>query len=98
HIYLVADTVEKVIPPLEDTRLTILQTPTPLHSKVAPAPYALTQMKGHHRHVGIFDADNLVPSHFLALLDRHHTLGYSAVQGKRIAKNMDSTYAALDAM
>src|SRR5690606_11330679 len=98
HIYLVADNVEKVIPPLEDTRLTILQTPTPLHSKVASVQYVLTQMKGHHSHVAIFDPDNLVPSHFLAVLDRYHSLGYSAVQGKRIAKNMDSTYAALDAM
>ena len=98
HIYLVADNVSLVHAPVADDRLTILQTAVPLHSKVASVQYILTRMKGQHTHVAIFDPDNLVPRHFLAALDKYHHAGYPAVQGKRIAKNMDSTYAALDAM
>lgn len=98
HIYLVADNVSTIDIPIEDHRLTVLQTPAPLHSKVASVQYILTRMKQQHSHVAVFDPDNLVPRHFLASLDKYHHAGYPAVQGKRIAKNMDSTYAALDAM
>lgn len=98
HLYLVADNVSAIDVPMEDARLTVLQTAAPLHSKVASVQYILTRMKAQHSHVAIFDPDNLVPRHFLAALDKYHHAGYPAVQGKRIAKNMDSTYAALDAM
>jgi cellulose synthase/poly-beta-1,6-N-acetylglucosamine synthase-like glycosyltransferase len=98
HIYLVADNVSTMDIPIEDHRLTVLQTPAPLHSKVASVQYILTRMKQQHSHVAVFDPDNLVPRHFLVSLDKYHHAGYPAVQGKRIAKNMDSTYAALDAM
>ena len=98
HLYLVADNVSAMDVPIEDARLTVLQTAAPLHSKVASVQYILNRMKEQHTHVAIFDPDNLVPRHFLAALDKYHHAGYPAVQGKRIAKNMDSTYAALDAM
>ncbi len=98
HVYLVADNVSTVTAPMGDARLTILQTQAPLHSKVASVQHILNRMKEQHTHVAIFDPDNLVPGHFLACLDKYHFAGYPAVQGKRIAKNMDSTYAALDAM
>lgn len=98
HVYIVADNVSSIDAPLEDHRLSLLHTPTPLHSKVASIDYVLRRMKESHTHVVIFDPDNLVPDHFLASMDRHHQMGFPAVQGKRIAKNMNSTYAALDAM
>ena len=98
HIYLVADYAPVIDAPVADSRLTILQTPAPLHSKVASVQFSLNRMNNQHTYVAIFDPDNLVPRHFLAALDKYHHAGYPAVQGKRIAKNMDSTYAALDAM
>jgi len=98
HIYLVADNVSLIHAPVEDDRLTILQTEVPLHSKVASVQHSLNRMNSQHTHVAIFDPDNLVPRHFLAALDKYHHAGYPAVQGRRIAKNMDSTFAALDAM
>lgn len=98
HIYLVADNVEQIVPPIFDERFTFFQTLTPLHSKVASLNYVLKRMGKSHTHVAVFDPDNLVPDHFLSCLDSYHHAGYSAVQGRRIAKNMDSTYAALDSM
>jgi len=98
HLYLVADNIGEFTPPVADDRLTFLRTPVPLHSKVASIQFVLDTVKQNHSHVVIFDPDNLVPDNFLSVLDAYHSEGYAAVQGRRIAKNMDSTYAALDAM
>ncbi|MEX0884180.1 MAG: glycosyltransferase, partial [Cyclobacteriaceae bacterium] len=35
---------------------------------------------------------------FLGVLNQYHACGFKAVQGKRIAKNIEGTYAALDAL
>lgn len=98
HIYLIADNVSETIVPLEEDKFTFFQTPVPLHSKVASIHFVLNEMRKSHTHIAIFDPDNLVPKHFLSSLNFHHEAGFSAVQGKRIAKNIDTTYAALDAM
>jgi cellulose synthase/poly-beta-1,6-N-acetylglucosamine synthase-like glycosyltransferase len=98
HIYLVADGVEEFTPPINHECLTVLFPTTALHSKVASIHYVLERMDSSHSHMVIFDPDNLVPSHFLSALDRYHFVGYKVVQGKRIAKNMGTVYAALDAL
>ncbi|MCC5935926.1 MAG: glycosyltransferase [Lunatimonas sp.] len=98
HVYLVADVVENPTAQLFDSHFSLLIPPVPLHSKVASLDYALTHLAEGHSHVVVFDPDNLVPDHFLSVLDRYHQAGFDLVQGKRIAKNIDTTYAALDAL
>jgi cellulose synthase/poly-beta-1,6-N-acetylglucosamine synthase-like glycosyltransferase len=99
HVYLVVDAVEEdTFNEIKDERLTVLKPPRALHSKVASLAFALENMGTHHTHVAVFDPDNLVPTHFLTVLDHYHAAGYQAVQGKRIAKNIDGTYEALDAL
>lgn len=99
HIYLVADGLaEPLNATVADVRLTILQPDNFLHSKVSSLDLALRSMKENHRHVVVFDPDNLVPAHFLRVINQYHAMGFKAVQGKRIAKNITGTYAALDAL
>lgn len=98
HIYLVADAVSAPIIKYQDPRFTLLLPPSALNSKVASLNHALEKMDVKHTHVVVFDPDNLVPVHFLKVLDQYHQEGYAIVQGKRIAKNIDTTYAALDAL
>lgn len=98
HIYLVADAVSAPHITYIDPRFTLLLPTSPLNSKVASLNHALEKMDLKHTHVVVFDPDNLVPAHFLQVLDTYHQAGYSVVQGKRIAKNIDTTYAALDAL
>lgn len=99
QVYLVADGIgEPLEKQVQDEKLTLFQ-PTPfLNSKVASIALVLEKMKKKHTHVVIFDPDNLVPSHFLGVVNRYHAAGFQAVQGKRIAKNTSGTYAALDAL
>ncbi|MFC4873279.1 glycosyltransferase [Negadavirga shengliensis] len=99
HVYMVVDAAEgDAFNEIKDERLTVLKPPRALNSKVASLAFALENMDIHHTHVTVFDPDNLVPPHFLTVLDHYHAAGYQAVQGKRIAKNIDGTYEALDAL
>ena len=98
HIYLVADGITEKMDVKEHEKLTVYQPSTFLNSKVASLGLVLDNMKESHSHVVVFDPDNLVPSHFLKTISKFHDQGYMAVQGKRIAKNIAGTYAALDAL
>lgn len=98
HVYLVADGVNNPKAQLSDPNFSLLIPPVALNSKVASLDHALTHLAAGHSHVVVFDPDNLVPDHFLSVLNRYHQAGFDLVQGKRIAKNIDTTYAALDAL
>lgn len=100
RIYLVADGIASTVKPEIENydRLVLLQPDKPLRSKVASIDYALRKLDSSYTHAVIFDPDNLVPAHFLSALDKSHCMGFEIVQGKRIAKNIDTAYAALDAL
>lgn len=98
HIYLVADGIAEKMEYIENERLTVFQPSPFLNSKVASLGLVLDKMHEKHSHVVVFDPDNLVPAHFLRMISKFHAKGYKAVQGKRIAKNIEGTYAALDAL
>jgi cellulose synthase/poly-beta-1,6-N-acetylglucosamine synthase-like glycosyltransferase len=97
-IYLVGDACEGQPIEVEAENLIVLLPSIALNSKVASLHHALTQVDEKATHIVVFDPDNLVPYHFLSHLAGRHAQGFDVVQGKRIAKNIDSTYAALDAL
>ena len=96
HIYLVADQCEGDFP-IEHKLLTVHQPEQPLNSKVRSMRYGVEHGLREHSHALIFDPDNLAPTHFLQRLNDYITAGYPAVQGLRVAKNLDSTIACIDA-
>lgn len=96
HIYLVADQCEGDFP-VQHERLTVHQPVKPLNSKVRSMRYGVEHGVREHSHAVIFDPDNLAPTHFLQRLNDYVAAGYPAVQGLRIAKNLDSTIACIDA-
>ncbi len=100
HIFLLADCLEEPVSAPEETdqKLSLLIPQQPLNSKVASINYVLQRLDDSFTHAVIFDPDNLVPVHFLSAVAQGHDHGYEIVQGKRIAKNIDTTYAALDAL
>ena len=98
HIYIVADACE--IPndiPLS-SKLTILKPEKDLRSKVKSMKYAIDHFIREHDAVAIFDPDNLAHPDFLKECNKSIRAGFKAVQGKRVAKNLDSKMACLDAM
>lgn len=98
HIYLVADRVTDTSRLGVDSRLSVIVPATALDSKVRSISVAMAAFASEHDYVVIFDPDNLAHPLFLQELNRLHQEGFGAVQGKRTAKNLDTVYAALDAL
>lgn len=79
-------------------RIVLLQPNTALHSKVKSMQYALQNFVAQPDFVAVFDPDNVAAPNFLEVLNAYLAAGYCAVQGKRTAKNLQTNYAAGDAL
>lgn len=105
-VYIVADNCETPtsvalsarIDLFSHPQVVVLQPDQALHSKVKSMQYALSNFVRRHEFVVVFDPDNLAAPDFLTVLNSYLAAGYSAVQGKRVAKNLHTRYAAADAL
>ena len=95
-IYIVADQCGQESLGIEDDNLHILN-PIPLNSKVRSMKFATENFQRKHEHVIVFDPDNSVSHDFLKIMNSYILNGFKAVQGKRVAGNLNSTVACLDA-
>jgi cellulose synthase/poly-beta-1,6-N-acetylglucosamine synthase-like glycosyltransferase len=98
HAYLVADDCPDLGFSLQDAKVSILQPEAPLRLKAKSIIHATTHFVRKHDYVLVFDADNLAHPDFLAEINRYANAGHRCIQGQRTAKNLDSTYAALDSL
>jgi cellulose synthase/poly-beta-1,6-N-acetylglucosamine synthase-like glycosyltransferase len=96
-IYIVADKCDISGLAFDDERVVILRPETTLASNTRSHFYAINNFKRPHDRLTIIDSDNLVHPEYLNELDRFFNQGYLAVQGIREAKNLNTTYACLDA-
>ena len=97
QIYLVADDCDLSEVDLSGTNTIILRPEKKLGSKVKSIIHAMNNFTRNHDALIIFDPDNVSHPNFLHEINRYFNLGYKAIQGKRIAKNLDNVYACLDA-
>jgi cellulose synthase/poly-beta-1,6-N-acetylglucosamine synthase-like glycosyltransferase len=98
QVYLVADECPALDWPFSDERATLLRPDSPLRLKVKSIKYAVAHFSRQHTHIAIFDADNLAHPQFLEQTNRYVNAGHRCIQGQRRAKNLDTTYAALDSL
>ncbi len=96
-IYIVADKCDVSKLKFADPRVVVLRPPETLASNTRSHFYAIRHFKRNHNILTIIDSDNLVEPDYLRELDKSFAQGFKAVQGIRKAKNLDSTYACLDA-
>ncbi|HVX51135.1 MAG TPA: glycosyltransferase [Chitinophagaceae bacterium] len=96
-IYIVADNCDVSQLHFADERVIVLRPEEILRSNVKSHFYAINRFRRPHTHLTIIDSDNLVDVNYLLELDKFFDKGYSAVQGERKPKNLDTTIAALDA-
>jgi cellulose synthase/poly-beta-1,6-N-acetylglucosamine synthase-like glycosyltransferase len=83
---------------IADPRFTLLKPDPPLRLKAKSILYAIKNFQRPHQYIAVFDADNLAHPDFLAEINRYANAGHLCIQGQRTAKNLDTTYAALDSM
>ena len=67
-------------------------------TKTKSLVYALQQLDGQYDIAMISDADNILATDFLSQINTAYNYGYLAIQGKRVAKNLNTTFAMLDAI
>ncbi|WP_461452331.1 glycosyltransferase [Mucilaginibacter sp.] len=96
-VYIVADKCDISGLNFTDERIIILRPPETLASNTRSHFYAIHHFKRNHTRLTIIDSDNLVEPEYLNELDKYFNEGYEAVQGIREAKNLNTTYACLDA-
>lgn len=96
-VYIVADKCDISQLHFTDERVVVLRPPETLASNTRSHFYAINRFIRPHERLTIIDSDNLVHPQYLKELDRFFALGFRAVQGTRAAKNLDTTFARLDA-
>ncbi len=96
-IYIVADKCDISGLKFDDARVIVLRPPETLASNTRSHFYAIRNFIRPHDVLTIIDSDNLADPQYLNELNRYFDAGFSAVQGIRMAKNLDTTFACLDA-
>lgn len=96
-VYIVADNCDVSDLYFNDERVILLQPEEVLASNTKSHFYAISRFRRKHNRLTIIDSDNLVDPDYLNELDRYFDRGFEAVQGVRMAKNMEGLYAGLDA-
>jgi len=96
-IYVVADNCDVSDLHFNDERVVVLRPPTVLASNVKSHFYAIENFIRPHDNLTIIDSDNEVVPDYLNELNVYFNQGFEAVQGPRKAKNLNTTYACLDA-
>ncbi len=96
-IYIVADNCDISNLHFNDERVILLRPETVLAGNTRSHFYAMQRFIRPHTRLTIIDSDNLVHNNYLHELNRYFDAGYLAVQGERKAKNLNSTYACIDA-
>lgn len=96
-VYVVADNCDISGLVFDDERVVILRPEKTLASNTRSHFYAIRHFRRMHTHLTIIDSDNIVTPAYLAELNQYFRMGFAAVQGERKAKNLDTTYACLDA-
>lgn len=97
HIYVVADKCDISNLHFPADRVALLRPEQVLGSNTRSHFYAIRRFIRPHTHLTIIDSDNLTDPEYLNELNVYFNRGYQAVQGVREAKNLDTTYACLDA-
>jgi cellulose synthase/poly-beta-1,6-N-acetylglucosamine synthase-like glycosyltransferase len=95
-IYIVADKCDISNLKFADERVVVLRPEETLSSNTRSHFYAINRFVRPHTYLTIIDSDNLVHPDYLTELDKYFNAGFTAVQGIREAKNLDTTYACLD--
>jgi len=97
HVYVVADKCDISSLHFDSSKVSLLRPEVTLASNTKSHFYAIQRFTRPHTYLTIIDSDNLVHPEFLNELNKQFNRGYLAVQGLREAKNLDTTYACLDA-
>lgn len=97
-IYVVADDCDIRNLQINDPKVVMLKPQIALHAKIKSIKYAVDRFIRDHDALIIFDSDNLAHPNFLSNLNQYFQRGFKVVQANMLSKNLDSSFARLDAL
>lgn len=98
-IVVIADKLQKnTIKKLKKLPIVTLPVNFENSTKVKSLKYAFENLENRYDIVVILDADNHMDRDFLSIINKAFNEGDHALQGNRMAKNMNNSFAILDAM
>lgn len=95
-VYVVADKCDISGLNFNSDKVILLRPEETLASNTKSHFYAIKNFVRNHEILTIIDSDNLVDTNYLNELDVFFKQDYLAVQGVRMAKNLNTSYACLD--
>ena len=96
-VYIVADKCDISNLNFNNEKVIVLRPEETLASNTRSHFYAIDRFVRPHERLTIIDSDNLVDAKYLHALNVYFDAGFAAVQSERKAKNLNTTYACLDA-
>jgi len=97
-VYILADSFQpETLQQLRQMPVEVIEVVFEKSTKAKSLNAAFSGIDRAHDIVLICDADNMLETDFLRKIDGEFAAGEKAVQGKRVAKNLDSPFAILDA-
>lgn len=97
-VYIIADSFQpQTISELRAMPIQVLEVSFDKSTKTKSLNQAFSQIDRHYDIALICDADNILARDFLLKINTAFSNGSRAVQGRRVAKNLDTSFAILDA-
>ncbi len=98
-VFVIADSLQKeTINKLKSIPVNTIEVNFEVSTKSKALNVALDQIPEKYNVAVVLDADNLMEPDFIHKMNRAFAEGITAVQGHRIAKNTNTTFALLDAI
>ncbi|MEN7550719.1 glycosyltransferase family 2 protein [Rapidithrix thailandica] len=98
-IVVIADSLKKsTLSRLHQLPCRVIEVHFEKSTKTKSLVKALQVLNNEYEVALISDADNIMAPDYLQKINRAFNNGYTAVQGQRVAKNMDTPFAVLDAL
>jgi len=96
-VYIIADSFQpSTITQLKNLRVNVIEVAFENSTKTKSLNEAFKQINKPYDIALICDADNILSDDFLRQVNAEFVNGAKAVQGRRVAKNMDTDFAVLD--
>lgn len=97
-IVVIADSFQKVtLQRLSQYPIKLLEVNFEKSTKTKSLNYALSHLDASYEIAVINDADNIPEPYFLAKINEAYQNGHVVIQGRRVAKNQNTSFALLDA-
>lgn len=98
-VIIIADSfMPETIEALKILPLIVIEVSFDVSTKSKALNKAMAQLSDTYEVAVILDADNIMEQHFLSKINNAFAAGFKVVQGHRVAKNLNTAFAVLDAV